>query len=275
MTSNKTDQDTNNIDYLDVDPEIRGQKYCSISFAEPTIDRFAHKESFMMSKFLKQYTQILYIQFCKNHDVKVSPTFVWDTTKLYEQFIDFKAIEYDDMCKEYEKQEGDVTHMRMFKIRGVFNTLTDAKERCEMLHEQYPHDQIGVAPVGMWGPYAPPNFNDIKDIVYSEEKMQQFMKENLENEKGKRMVETKRKNEMMDQIKVDHETSPPIILESSSSTQNGGDEGSGKIQELELSLDVPLHLQGELELDSVPLGVSESSTNNNNTNGVYTAFPYQ
>ena len=40
------------IDYLKVDVPVPGQSYCCLSFVEPTIDRLAHKESYMMDKFL-------------------------------------------------------------------------------------------------------------------------------------------------------------------------------------------------------------------------------
>jgi hypothetical protein len=204
---------THHIDYLEVDPEIRGQKFVCVSFVEPPMDRFAHKESFIMERFLAQYSQILYIQFCKKHNVTPNPGFVWDTTELYERYVDFKTIEYDSLCKEYEKEEGDPTHMRLFKVRGAFRTYEDAVARCEHLRSLFPGDQLTVSELGSWGPYAPPNFNDIKDIVYTEDKMQQFMKENLENEDKKRNLEEKRKQKMVSDMKYEMKQNDPVILE--------------------------------------------------------------
>lgn len=282
MSSNNnttTDPKSHHIDYLDVDPELRGQNYFCVSFVEPPVDRFAHKESFLMSKFIDQYTQILYLQFCKKHDVKPDSTYKWDNSELYDRYVDFKSIEYQRLCGEYEEQEGDATHMRLFKIRGVFNKYDDAVSRCKMLQTMYPNDQISVSDMGRWGPYAPPNFNDIKDIVYTEEKMQQFMKENLENEDAKRMIERKRKEHMVSSIEKDQLDNPPVSLDpndhttdtSSSSTDNPGiryDSG-----------DTPPHITSEINMEDTLGAYTQSSSGTlpkqtTTGSGVSTEFPY-
>ena len=282
-------QKTHHIDYLDVDPDVRGQRYFCVSFVEPPKDRFAHKESFIMGKFTEQYSQILYLQFCKHHDLKPSPDFVWDTSELYERYMDFKTVEYDKLCKDYEAKEGDATHMRLFKVRGTYREYDDAVSRCKVLQKLYPNDQISVSEVGKWGPYAPPNFNDIKDIVYTEEKMQQFMKENLENDDMKMHVEQERKRTMMTEVKNDHQKNQPVVLPDKDIDDNSS------VVELDSGLDLDLdsethqHLGGELGLESVPsvsggsykvgTDVTQTQTTggggtNSSKGGVYTSFPY-
>ena len=269
---------THHIDYLDVDPELRGQNYFCVSFVEPPVDRFAHKESFLMSKFINQYGQILYLQFCKKHDIKPDSNFTWDNSELYDRYIDFKTIDYQKLCDEYEKQENNATHMRLFKVRGVFNKYDDAVSRCKMLQTMYPTDQISVSEVGKWGPYAPPNFNDIKDIVYTEEKMQQFMKEILENEDAKQAIEKKRKAMMISSIEKDHQDNLPVILDPiekaqddniSSSSSSSSTEAGDTILFSE-SNDTPPHISGEINMESAGTqpGQSVSGT------GVSTEFPY-
>ena len=206
------------IDYLSEDAPVNGQTYCCLSFVEPPQDQMALKESYMMNKFLNQYTQILYLQFCRKHDLKPDPDFTWDNSELYDRYADFKSIKYDELCAEYSKGVGDVNHTRMLKVRGSYRSIDEARKRASDLQRSDVNFSVFVAPVGMWGPFNPVNINDI-DPEYMEETMQKLVKTHLDQEKQKTQVFEERKRDMMNRVKEDNSQPDAMkIIESSDET---------------------------------------------------------
>jgi hypothetical protein len=198
-----TDQEEPKVDYLSEDVAVNGQAYCCVSFVEPSPDRLAHKESYIMDKFLSQYTQILYLQFCKRHELQADAEFAWDNTELYDRYIDFKAIKYEDLKKEYSATIKNETHERVFKVRGSYHDLVSANKKGKQLQKSDPNFNVFTVPVGMWGPFNPVNINDI-DPEYMEEQMQTLVKTHLEQEDHKTQVFKERKIAMMKNVKLDH-----------------------------------------------------------------------
>jgi hypothetical protein len=186
------------IDYLTVDEPINGQKFCCISFVEPSVDRLAHKESYIFHNFMEQYGHILYIQFCKHHGLKPDSKLNIEMKEVYERYTDFKAIKYAELCKKYDEEIDNETHIRAMKVKG-----------------SYPSAAI-VGQVGYWVPFNPININDVEP-EYLEGEMQQLVKTHLEQEDKKKEVFDKRTETMLQQVKVEGKDAVQILEESDES----------------------------------------------------------
>ena len=191
------------VDYLDVDGIVAGQQYCCLSFVEPVVDKLAHKESFIFHKFLGQYSHILYLQFCKLHKIDPTDKLQLDLEDLYERYGDFKAMKYEELCKEYVTEHGDAPHMRMVKVRGSYPSAEIANEKAKGLRLMDANFDVFVGQVGYWIPFNPININDVEP-EYIEEGMQSLVKTHLEQERKKEQVFNERKDKMTKQIQEDN-----------------------------------------------------------------------
>lgn len=203
---------TDKVDYLEVDKEINGQQFCCLSFVEPTTDRLAHKEAFFFHKFIEHYGHILYIQFCKHHGLKPDASLKIEMEELYDRYADFKAIKYTEVCKEYDTEVNNETHIRAIKVRGSYSSEAAANAQANKLRKSDPSFDVFVGQVGYWVPFNPVNLNDIKP-EYMEEKMQELVKAHLDNELKKDELFEQRRSSMMDQIKVETKTEPCVLEE--------------------------------------------------------------
>lgn len=191
------------IDYLSVDNPIPGQKYVLLSFVEPSIDRLAHKESFIMERFLEQYSQILYLQFCKRHDVKADDKFKWDLEELYERYLDFKSIKFDELQKEYSDSINDENNRRIIKVRGVYPDYEFASKKAKELQRTDKNFHVFVGQVGYWLPFNPIDINNITP-EYLEKEMQTLVETHIKQQEEKSQLFDQRKEQMKNAVKQDN-----------------------------------------------------------------------
>lgn len=177
-----------------------------------------------MDKFLSQYSQILYLQFCKRHDVKPASDFVWDLEELNERYLDFKAIRYKDICKEFNTANKDACSTRAFKIRGVYPRLEMARDRCSQLNKIDRVHDISAFEVGKWCEFNPPNLGDVDtDYTGNDERLQALMKTHLQQQKDKDQMFNDRKSTMVDGINLDNSNPNSIQVIDESEITNAED----------------------------------------------------
>lgn len=236
-----SDTNEEKVDYLTVDPPINGQKFCCISFVEPTVDRLAHKESYIFHKFMEQYGHILYIQFCKHHGLKPDTKMDISLDELYERYTDFKAIKYQELCNEYDEEVDNETHIRAVKVRGSYPSHKVAQMQAKKLRQSDPSFDVFVGQVGYWVPFNPININDVEP-EYMEEKMQQLVKTHLDQEQKKDEVFEKRKQDMLEKINVEAKDAVEV-LENQDETEIMKDRRRRKRKELPPKLKEKLQQQ--------------------------------
>ena len=96
-------------DFLESDPQIRGQNYCCLSFVSPE-EILNNKNVFFVHKFLKT---------AKNYDL--------DEQSVEDKYKDFMYINQEKLESEfYEKNEFKTT-VRGIKVRGSYDTLQEAQ----------------------------------------------------------------------------------------------------------------------------------------------------
>ena len=191
-----------NVDLLDEDKAISGQKYVCVSFVSPE-NIIKKKDLFFFERFLKTY------DFEKNNS-KYSKFFQYISYKhdiemnlLVEDYNEFLKLESDklkensvslldeyknymDKCeeslqKEFDDQNQFKTNTRGLKIRGSFESEELANEHAKAVRESDPNHNVYVGPVGIWIPWDPEAYKT-GNVMYMEDDLQKLMMEKQKNE---------------------------------------------------------------------------------------------
>jgi hypothetical protein len=205
--NSKTDfVSTKEVDYLDEDKKIRGQNYVLLSFISPE-DIIVNKEAYYFSKFLEQFSKDMTTLFSgiesKYPDakdlvetLKVNHKYILDSNEMHEQYKFFKSVNSSDIESQYHRDNNFQTSIRGLKVRGVFDTIEEAKNRSEFLKKIDNKFDIFIGEVGCWCPWSP-NPNDLQNQEYSETQLNTLMKKYKENMDNKDVVFEQRKQEGM------------------------------------------------------------------------------
>lgn len=167
-------------DYLKQDPPIRGQNYACISFVSPE-QVLRTRELFELGEFLRglseDVTQLFStIQEHFASDPKVAETldllrerytYLRDGDELQQQLHLFKSAKADDLNKAFQAKHGFQTSIRGFKIRGVHDSIDEARAHSKEINRLDPNFNVFIAQVGCWCPWSP-NADDISNSEYAE-----------------------------------------------------------------------------------------------------------
>lgn len=185
------------VDYLEQDPDIRGQKYVCISFLSPE-DVIKNKDVFMFERFLGATAeematlwQQMYTVFKDNIDFTDSlkkiaerHPYIFDTAKLQDEYMAFKATNSGKLETEYLEKNNFQTSIRGIKVRGSYETLREAEIRAQVLKRVDAVHNIYIAEVGCWCPWSP-NPDEISNSEYAETTLNTLMKSYVENQADK------------------------------------------------------------------------------------------
>lgn len=197
---------TKEVDYLDEDKPIRGQNYVLLSFVSPE-DVIQNKEAYYFSRFLQQFSKDMQTLFtgiqAKYPDskdlidtVKNNHLYISDPNEMDEQYKFFKSVNSAEIESDYHRDNNFQTTIRGLKVRGVFDTLDEAKNRSEFLKKTDSKFNIFIGQIGVWCPWSP-NPNDIQNQEYSESQLNTLMKKYKENMESKDILFEQRKQEQI------------------------------------------------------------------------------
>lgn len=204
----------NDCDYLEEDPELRGQKYCCLSFLSPE-KILENKEVFRFNKFTDNFSKDINELF---HNMKQKYPddadafqsiadkyrFLFNKKHLqdeYKYFIDEKSEEID---KEFSNTVDFQTNVRGIKVRGSYDSMREAQIRSEVLKRKDKNHNIFIAQVGCWCPWDP-CADQIDDQHYGEDQLNTLMKKYRENQSHKDEVFDERKDKMLQAQKENNE----------------------------------------------------------------------
>ena len=189
-----------NEDYLEQDDTIPGQKYVCLSFLSPE-NVLKDKNIYFLHNFLKDSFK----------DVKLTED---QLENKYKDYLFKKQDELED--KFYEKNNFRTT-VRGIKVRGVYDTIQEARFRSSKLQKKDPNFNVYVGQVGFWLPWEPESHKvqeqlnqlmseykknkENKDILFEQDK-----REKIENMKNERLEAEKNKKEEEEQNKIDKES---------------------------------------------------------------------
>lgn len=191
-------------DFLDEDPALRGQNYVCLSFVSPE-ELLKNKEVYFFEEFLKHFcsdvnkiTKDITERFPEIANVinnlKESHPHIFNEAELQNEYRTFKSLESERLEKAFHEMSEFRTTIRGVKVRGVFDTVAEAKNRADFLKRTGDKFDIFIGQVGCWCPWSP-NPHDIEDHEYAETQLNTFMKKYKENMTHRDEIYNERKAE--------------------------------------------------------------------------------
>jgi hypothetical protein len=209
--TNTTIVSTKETDYLDEDKPIRGQNFVLLSFISPE-DILMNKEVYYFNKFLEQFGKDMKTLLdgisAKYPDSKElidtinqNHAYVFNPKDLNDQYNFFKSVNYNEIESNFHRDNNFITTMRGIKVRGVFDTMEEAKNRSEFLKRLDNKFNIYIAQVGCWCPWSP-NPDALENQEYAETQLNTLMKEYKKNMEEKDVVFEQRRVAHIDNQEV-------------------------------------------------------------------------
>jgi hypothetical protein len=223
-------------DYLEQDPPVRGQNYACMSFLSPE-EAIASKSAFAMGKFTDRFAEELSVFLGKLGEavdacgdesssaglraLKERFGYMLSGSTMSKEYDTFVSTNDAAISKEYSEVSDGVACVRGIKIRGCYETLDEARHRCEALKRSDPKFSVYVAEVGCWCPWSP-NPDELAEAVgdqnvaqYSEVALNTLMKKYQEN------VDER------DQFYIDRKRALVSMGKKAADTPSDGDSGEG------------------------------------------------
>tara|TARA_Y100000389_G_scaffold146531_1_gene145240 strand:- start:5737 stop:6462 length:726 start_codon:yes stop_codon:yes gene_type:complete len=202
-------------DYLETDDPLRNQNYCCLSFINPE-EVIVQKESYFFSKFIEKFStdlgflidnlKLKYKDDSQLIDtIKTNHSYIFDHKELDEQYKFYIDTNNQTLEDDFHKIQDFRTTIRGIKIRGVFNTVDEARNRCEQLKKKDNKFNIYVAEVGTWIPMTP-NLTDIPDQEWSETQLNTLMMNYNKNKEAKDLVFDERSKNAISGLNIDEES---------------------------------------------------------------------
>lgn len=185
---------TKEVDYLEEDDPIRGQNYVCLSIINPE-DILIEKEAFYFSRYIQQFSKdmgILFdnlkLKFPDSADiidaVKDTNSYIFTPDQMDAQYKFWKSNSMDEIEKDFNQQNNFRTSVRGIKIRGVYDSMDEAKHRCEILRKKDNKFDIYVSQVGCWIPISV-NPNNIENQEWAETQLNTLMMNYQKNKEAK------------------------------------------------------------------------------------------
>jgi hypothetical protein len=191
-------------DFLEVDPEIPGQKFACVSFISPS-KVLKKKETFMTSKFLEHvFTSEDRAVEDMRKTMMGGDKSMFEYSKVNEMFEDWKYTREQALEEEFHKMQNFQTSIQGLKVRGVYSTEQEARVRAKKLHQNDKNFHVFVCPVGYWCPWDP-NPDAIKEQEHQENELNTLAKHYFENQQGKDELYQKVKQEQMEKARKELE----------------------------------------------------------------------
>ena len=193
------------VDYLDEDKPIRGQNFVLLSFLSPE-DVLVNKEAYMFNQFLTKFSKDMTTlldgiatKYSDSKDfvdsVKENNAFIFDPKDMSEQYGFYKSIHNEELEASYHRDNNFTTSIRGIKVRGVFDTIEEAKNRSEFIKKIDNKFNIYIAQMGCWCPWSP-NPDCLENQEYAETQLNTLMKEYKKNMNDKDVVFEARKTSL-------------------------------------------------------------------------------
>ena len=169
----------NKVDYLEVDDSINGQNYVCLSFISPE-SLIQNKEAFQTAKFLQS------IAHEKEKDFKY----------FYNLYLDYTYKYSEKLQNDFDKENDFKNNIRGVKVRGVYQTEKEARNKAKILQSKDSTFNIFVGQVGHWLPWEP-CADKVSDEVFMNEQLNEMVEKYKENEVNKDMLYESEKRDKM------------------------------------------------------------------------------
>ena len=198
------------VDYLDEDKPIRGQNYVLLSFLSPE-DVLVNKEAYMFNQFITKFSNDMTTlldgiqsKYSDSKDfvdsIKENNSYIFNPKDMSEQYAFYKSVNNHELESSFHRDNNFITSIRGIKVRGVFDSLEEAKNRSEFIKKIDNKFNIYIAQVGCWCPWSP-NPDSLENQEYAETQLNTLMKEYKKNMNDKDVVFEDRKTTLFNNNK--------------------------------------------------------------------------
>lgn len=132
---------TEKVDYLESDQIIPEQQFACLSLVLPesTVQK---RELYYMKEFFKRV--------CEKYELPKEKL-----GEITEDFEQFRQLNGQEMDRKFASENKNRTSVNGLKIRGVYETMDEAKHRADLLRARDPDYNVFIAHVGKWLPISP------------------------------------------------------------------------------------------------------------------------
>lgn len=167
-------------DFLEVDPEIPGQKFVCLSFVSPE-EILKNKDVYFISEYFKRlHSNYKIIERADPSETPKELSFA----DFEEKWKDFLYSNQEELERRFYEENDFRTTMRALKVRGVYDSEKEAKTRAKLLQHRDKNFNVFIGQVGYWLPWDP-NPHRIGDQEYMEEELNTLVKKYKENQESK------------------------------------------------------------------------------------------
>ena len=165
------------------------------------------------------------------------------TTTIQEDYDAFLAKNRSKLEEDFFSLNSFRTTIRGLKVRGTYDTYTEALGRAKTLQRIDPDFNVYVGQVGFWLPWDP-DPNNIKDQEYADEQLNQLMKRYKDNESQRDEFYEQMKRERIGAAK----SKAPVFGTSSSAVPAGGSGAPVSVKDNVISYSGDMFSGGDLAL---------------------------
>lgn len=203
-------------DLLEQDPVIRGQTYVCMSFLSPEeiikkketyyFENYVQHISVKLNELVNGLEELYKSDSDKFRAVREEFEYLFKPDKIHEEFNVFTENNKTVLDKEFNDKYDFQTNVRGIKVRGVYESIDEAKVRCEKLRKldqnKFP---IFIGEVGCWCPWNP-NPSEINDQEYAIDSLNTLMHEYDKNIESKNEHYAERKADFKERIAENEKT---------------------------------------------------------------------
>ena len=197
-------------DLLEQDPVIRGQTYACMSFLSPEeiikskatfyFENYVQHVSVKLNELVNGLEEQYKTDSDKFRSIREEFECLFKSERIHEDFNVFSQNNKEVLDAELNKKYDFQTSIRGIKVRGVYESIEEAKVRCEQLRkldkDKFP---IFIGEVGCWCPWNP-DPAEIKDQEYAIDSLNTMMHEYEKNIQSKNEHYAERTAELKERI---------------------------------------------------------------------------
>ena len=124
-------------------------------------------------------------------------------------------------------------NVRSVKVRGVYSSEEEAKDRCEKLQKIDGLHNVYIAPVGKWLPWCD-DPEKATDFEYAESELNKLMKAYQKNQENAKLMHEERKNEMIKKNNEEVEKQKELNAQDNNDDSINVDDISDELQKAEI-----------------------------------------
>ncbi len=187
-------------DFLKQDPQVPGQNYFLISFADPKDRRIEDRVRYEMYRYfaemLKSDEQVAEMQL----NLGEAETMSDKVQLLADDYLGWLSTNGVKVRRDFAEEFGEELALRAVKIRGVFSMREDADRKAKELQKTDPYFSIYLGDVGKWMPGFPDSEVRHRDMAeqYQDEQLSTLISENIAAQEQSQASFKKRQQELVD-----------------------------------------------------------------------------